>query len=51
MTGIANMNLHHRWYNFDGWMKASQESRANVDNINQGVVHINMSDFTDFKMS
>ena len=46
MTGTANMNLHHCRYNLDGWIKASQESSVNVNNINQGVVYINVSDPT-----
>ena len=32
-------------------MKAYQESGFNANNINQGVVHINVSDSTDFKFS
>ena len=44
MTGTANMNLnhHHRQYNLDGRIKAAQESRVNVDDINQRLVHILM---------
>ena len=51
MTGTYNINLHHFWYNLDGWVKKSQQSGANVDNINKGLVHINVSEPTDFKMS
>ena len=32
-------------------MKAAQESRVNIKKINQGVVHINTYNPTDFKMS
>ena len=51
MTGTANMTLHNRRYNLDGQTKASQEIIINVNNIHQGVVHINASDPIDFKMS
>ena len=40
MIDTANINLHHCWYNFYGHMKAVQESRVGVGNINQGVVLI-----------
>ena len=45
------MKLYHRQYNLYGWMKAAQESRVNIKKINQGVVHINVSEPNDFKMS
>ena len=50
MTGTANMNLHHLWYNLDGWTKADEWIRVNINTINQGVVHINVSKPTDLKM-
>ena len=51
MTGTDNMNLHHLQYNLYGRMKYAQESRVIANNINHGVVHINASYPTDFKIS